>query len=351
MTLKEKDDPKPLIAELERLLGLSHISKQQRSDLERELDMFRAGVAGEKEAAYHIDFHWKHGRNSAVIHDLRIEHGGRVAQIDHLIIMRTLDLHVIESKGFNSQVRVSGSGEWEVKTRFGWRGIPSPVEQNRRHIEVLQSFIRDHGLAPKRLGISMPVRCHNWVLVSPQCQLNRKGVDWDKVVKMDLFEKRFAECVDEAGFLDALSSISKLVSRETVGAFGRALVAEHKPHACDFAARFGITPSVEGSRSEGQQVCGVAPICCDECNAALDAQVVKYCRSNLQRFRGQVLCRLCQSGVATGAKCSGCGDAVDQKVLAYCRFNRQRLGGRVLCRVCQPKTGNSRPKMTATTGA
>lgn len=335
VTLKEKDDPKPLIAELERLLSLDHISKRQRTDLERELDIFRTGLAGEKESAYHIDFGWKDGRNSAVIHDLRIEHRGRVAQIDHLIVMRTLDCHVIESKGFNSQVRVSDSGEWEVKTRFGWRGMPSPVEQNRRHIEVLQSFIRDHGLAPKRLGIPMPIRFCNWVLVSPQCQLNRKGGDWDKVVKMDLFEKRFAECVDEAGFLDTLASISKLVSRETVDAFGRSLVAAHKPHVCDFAARFGIAPSAPPSATQHS---AAVTICCDDCNTAIDARVVKYCRSNLQRFRGRVLCRACQLRVATGAKCSDCGSEVDQKVVAFCRFNSKRFGKKLLCRTCQSKS-------------
>lgn len=339
VTLKEKDDPTLLIAELKRLLDLRHISKHQRADLEHELDMFRAGQAGEKEAAYHIDFHWKDGRNSAVIHDLRIEHGGRVAQIDHLIVMRTLDCHVIESKGFNSQVRVSDSGEWEVKTRFGWRGIPSPVEQNRRHIEVLQAFIRDHALAPKRLGISMPIRFHNWVLVSPRCQLNRKGGEWDKVVKMDMFEKRFGECVNQTGFLDTLASISKLVSRETVDALGRSLGAAHKPHVCDFAARFGITSPHDRS---GREQAAEVMVCCDDCSAAIDARVTKYCRANVQRFRGRLLCRACQAAVAAGVKCYDCGCEVDQKVAAFCRFNAKRFGKKLLCRSCQPKSGAQR---------
>ena len=148
VTLKEKDDPKLLIAQLERLLTLRDISKHQRSDLERELDMFRAGLAGEKETAYHIDFHWKDGgRNSAVIHDLRIEHGGRVAQIDHLIVTRTLDCHVLESKGFTSQVRVSDSGEWEAKTRFGWRGILRP---SSRTAGTLRCSRRSFGTAASR---------------------------------------------------------------------------------------------------------------------------------------------------------------------------------------------------------
>ena len=331
--LKHKDDPAPQIAELERLLALSSISKQQRADLERELEMFRAGLAGEKEAAYHIDFGWKDGKNSVVIHDLRLEHNGRVAQIDHLIVMRTLDCHVLESKGFGSQVRVSTEGDWEVKTKFGWRGIPSPVEQNRRHIEVLQAFIRDHGLSPKRLGIPMPVRFHNWVLLSPRCQLNRRGGEWDKVVKMDMFEKRFGECVNESGFLDTLASISKLIASETVNTFGHALVQAHKPHLADYAAKFGIVSPASPNLPTAHKVAAATEPCCDKCLTGVDAQVVKFCRLNFQRFRGQVLCRVCQAGAA--AKCADCGVEVDQKVAAYCRFNAKRFGRKVLCRDCQ----------------
>lgn len=91
MILKHKDDLAPQTAELERLLSLASLSKAQREDLQDELGAMRAGNKGEKEAAYHIDFGWKDGNNSVVIHDLRLEHEGRVAQIDHLILMRTLD--------------------------------------------------------------------------------------------------------------------------------------------------------------------------------------------------------------------------------------------------------------------
>ena len=158
MILKHKDDLASQIAELERLLSLPSLSKSQRDDLQDELGAIRAGNKGEKAAAYHIDFGWKDGKNSVVIHDLRIEHGGRVAQIDHLILMRTLECHVLETKGFSSEIRISEGGEWETRTRFGWRGIPSPVEQNRRHIEVLEAFVRDHNLSPKRIGLSLPFR-------------------------------------------------------------------------------------------------------------------------------------------------------------------------------------------------
>lgn len=340
MILKHKDDLAPQTAELERLLSLAGLSKAQREDLQDELGAMRAGNKGEKEGAYHIDFGWKDGKNSVVIHDLRIEHEGRVAQMDHLILMRTLDCHVLETKGFSSEVRISESGEWETRTRYGWRGIPSPVEQNRRHVEVLRAFVRDHNLSPKRLGLCMPLRFHNWVLVSPKCQIRRGGEEWDRVVKMDLFEKRFGESVQATGFFETLSSVSKLVSLETLQRIGDFLVNAHKPGTVNFAAKFGIAvPSDVPApivREEPSAAPSKAPTTsCEDCGGGVDPQVIKFCRLNLQRFRGKVLCRSCQQSARPAAACAGCGATVDNKVVAFCRFNNKRFRKKLLCRNCQ----------------
>ncbi len=339
MILKHKDDLAPQVAELERLLALPNLSKSQRDDLLQELRALRAGAHGEKDAAYHIDFGWKDGKNSAVIHDLRIEHNGRVAQIDHLILMRTLDCHILETKAFSSNVRISEGGEWESRTRFGWQGIPSPVEQNRRHIEVLQGFVRDHDLLPKRLGLSLPIRFHNWVLVSPKCQVRRGGGEWDHVVKMDLFEKRFGECVEATGFFDTLSSVSKLVSLGTLEGIARRLIAAHTPAKINFAAKFGVVAPHRTLNPHPRRDAALSfskpRTCCEKCSAPVDARAIEYCRVNSQRFRDQVLCRSCQQQPRTAASCSTCGAPVDSKVVAFCRFNSKRFGKKVLCRECQ----------------
>ena len=47
-----------------------------------------------------------------VIHDLRLEVDGRVAQIDHLIIDRFLTVWVCESKHFAEGVGVDEHREW-----------------------------------------------------------------------------------------------------------------------------------------------------------------------------------------------------------------------------------------------
>ena len=293
MILKQKDDISSQVQSLEALLSRRDLSKFQRDDIENQLWMLQAGARGEKEAAYHIDFRYKNGQ-SAVIHDLRIEHAGRVAQIDHLIVTRFLDVHVVESKAFGGEIRVSADGEWEAKTRHGWHGMPSPVEQNRRHIEVLESFIRDRGLAPKRLGMSLPIHFHNWVLVAPTCRLQRSGNSWDNVVKMDMFEKRLLEQIDKLGPVAVFSTAAKVVSAETVTALARELIASHRPTAFDYPARFGIREHTQGTPEE-------------------------------------------PTPASTQKNCQGCGAALEPKVVAFCRYNSRRFGKRLLCRDCQTK--------------
>ena len=133
MVIKSKDDITPALAALEGLLALKTLARKQREFIEEERDNMLVGARGEKDAAYQIDFMLKDSKNWAIIHDLRLEHNGRVAQIDQLLIGRFFDIFVIESKNVKTALRVHAGGEFQVKTRWGWKGMASPVEQNKRH--------------------------------------------------------------------------------------------------------------------------------------------------------------------------------------------------------------------------
>jgi len=80
---KDMDEKEPSITALERCLALAATDSKKKSAIEEEIRTLRAGIEGERDAAYHIDFHLKDRRNSGVIHDLRLElPDGRAAQID-----------------------------------------------------------------------------------------------------------------------------------------------------------------------------------------------------------------------------------------------------------------------------
>src|SRR5437016_1060418 len=110
MLLKTADRKEAAIAELERLKVVAPANR--KADIEQELRIMRAGLRGEEEAAYLIDFHLKESKRTVIIHDLRLEIGGRVAQIDHILIHRTLNVFVLETKHLHAGIKITEEGEF-----------------------------------------------------------------------------------------------------------------------------------------------------------------------------------------------------------------------------------------------
>jgi hypothetical protein len=333
MLIKEKDGIGPQLEALQRLLGTAKISVAQRDQIQDEIKRLKAGAQGEENAAYHINFKLRDSKNYAVLHDLRLEYEGRVAQIDHLIIGRFLDLVLIESKNFTTALRVNERGEFEVRTRFGWKGIESPVEQSQRHALVLEALMKRLDLAPRRLGIPIARKYHHWVLVAPECSLLRPSSE-QNILKMDQFGSRLEQFRDESG--NPLE-VAKVVSSETLMDFARRLAEQHRPLVPDYAARFGLN-----ELSEPQERAGSAPKpaaksrVCAGCGVPLDSKVVFFCQINSKRFEGKLFCRACQAtATAALSKCAGCNAEVERKVVEFCQARPERFGHKILCRTCQ----------------
>lgn len=193
MLIKAADDKQPQLDTLEALLSRPDVDAHTRRRIEQEIRTIRAGVSGERDAAYEIEFLFGNDRNRMTIHDLRIELDARVAQIDHLIINRVLEVWVCESKHFAEGVAVNELGEWVAFYGHRPYGIPSPVEQNRRHIAVLADvFAKGLVPLPKRLGITIKPQVSSLILVSSQARISRpKGgaaarvEGLDAVIKVD----------------------------------------------------------------------------------------------------------------------------------------------------------------------
>ncbi len=349
MVIKTKEPANAPIATLESLRIRPGVTSQQKASIEEELSNVRAGDRGEREAAYFIDFELGTSRNYAIIHDLRIEHAGRVAQIDHLIIGRMADVILIESKNVSTALRSNDAGEFEVKTRYGWKGMNSPVEQNRRHAAVLGDFLKASGLLPRRLGFQLEPELHQWVLVPAQCSLGRSR-DAAQIVKMDMFGARMKEWMNRTSSGEVWK-MAKVISPETLSEFASALAQRHRPIAFDYAAKFGINTAFPPTFS-GESVPRVPPRAsviaralpvvdavkntateCAICRAEIEAKVATFCRLNAKRFDGKAYCRTCQGAVVRC--CDECAKPVDSKTAAFCRFNSKRFAKRVLCRECQ----------------
>jgi hypothetical protein len=296
MQLKTADDKQPDIDALQALVARPDVDARVRRQIENEIWSIRSGAKAEADAAYQIDFDLRKSRNWAVIHDLRLDIEGLVAQIDHLVISRLLEVFVCESKSFTGGVKVNDHGEW-VTFRDGRPiGIPSPVEQNRRHIAVLERAIKLGYLKLPRRIVAIKPTFLNRVLISAHGSIGRprrKLPELDAVVKVDQFRTHLAN----RDFSNL--SMLKLVGSDTLESFGRQLVALHRPHRPDWARRFGVDP---GQTAPVAVVEPVAPaplppkggLRCARCDDQVSYAVAKFCWVNKPRFGGSVFCMPCQ---------------------------------------------------------
>ena len=111
MQIKAADGREADVQALTELVARPDVGGATRRRIELELRQIQAGVRGEREAAYEIEFHLRDNPNRMTIHDLRLEVDGRVVQIDHLILDRLLGIWVCESMHFSEGVAVNDFGE------------------------------------------------------------------------------------------------------------------------------------------------------------------------------------------------------------------------------------------------
>lgn len=305
MILKQKDNRNEDIQELNRLLTLN-ISAKQRFLVERELKCLLSGNSGESNSAYYLDFKYKDSKNWAVIHDLRIEHRGLVAQMDHLLINRFMEIYVLESKNYFYGIKITDTGEFMAYTGKTYQGIESPIEQNNRHIELLQKTINDRNLGPKRLGISLPITFKNHVLVAPNARIDRpkhNRFDTSSVAKADAFVTLIHNEIDKMSVISTFAVATKLIGSETLEEFGQKLVRLHRQGAINYSAKFGIDESAVAIQAQTVEKSATPPPknggkVCQKCGTPIEKKVVFFCNINKEKFKGQIVCRECQRSFA-----------------------------------------------------
>ncbi len=313
MIIKHAEGRDKDLAELNELLTLPDLKFDTRKQIQREIRNIQSGLKGEQEAAYQIDFLLKDKKNACIIHDLRLEIDGYVAQIDHLILNRMMEIYVCESKRFGEGIAINEHGEFSAFYQGKPYGIPSPIEQNKRHIAVLNKLFDSDILdMPVRLGIKMKPRLRSLILVANSAQIhrpkNKRNVEHlDRIIKNEQLQKRLDKDLDQTGLQDVIG-IAKIISRETLYNFAENLAALHTPLAINWKARFGIQDNLNPIEStahqqvddHSEQVSQNAPpshLFCAACKKRVSETVARYCWHNKTRFGGKVYCFNCQKNI------------------------------------------------------
>jgi hypothetical protein len=304
MLIKAKDPSDKAIQELETLAKLWGLPKETLAKVDKELKTLKAGNRGESDSAYHIDFHYREKPNWAVIHDLRIEYGGNVAQIDHLLITRFLEFYVLESKSYAYGLKITDRGEFMFWDRHRYVAMESPIEQVRRHAIVLEQLLKGEELLPKRLGVAISPTFKPYVLVSPKSSVarpDRQLFNSDMVIKSDELFRQIEADFDSASTPSLIGGLAKIVSRETLMDLAQRLVSYHRPATIDYYAKFGVTPvqaplqaAVPEVKKESVEAQPHSRYFCFKCKRSITPRVAAYCFEHKQRFGGKAYCFDCQ---------------------------------------------------------
>lgn len=304
MIIKSRDPKDRDIAELHALLKQAD-APGKRFLIERELRAMKAGIAGEEDCAYYINFYFGNSDNWCVIHDLRIEHQGSVAQIDHLLVNRLFEIYVIESKNFSYEVSINDSGEFTLKSSSYSFGIPSPIEQNKRHVFLLEKFIAASGLTPRRFGIPIAPHFRSLILMSPKSVItrpDRKKFDTDMVIKADTLRTKIDHIADNMNPVQGLAIMGNMSKIKTVTDFAESLRSHHSSTSIDYRKRFGMEAATDPiqtviDRSNGAEGQGEKKYYCFKCRKAIPDNVARFCWNNKERFGGKAFCYECQKGM------------------------------------------------------
>jgi hypothetical protein len=321
MLIKQADDRSEDIEALKTLAARPDVTIETRRRIEQEIRNIQSGMKGEAEAAYEMGFHYGESKNWMIVHDLRLECGGRTAQIDHLLINRFLEIYVCESKRFSEGVSVNEQGEFSAF--FGGKpyGVPSPLEQNRRHMAVLEAVFKTGQVAPpKRLGFTITPSLHGLVLVSKTARISRPKAKIDgieMVIKNDQLRAKIDRDIDKD---NNILGAAKLIGHDTLADFASRLAAAHEPIKFDWAAKFGL-PAVAPT-----PVAPASPV-----KAAPKEQTVSQPSEAAPVSASEEPSGNKKSKLA----CSSCGTVVAYNVAKFCWFNKPRFGGKVFCMDCQ----------------
>lgn len=241
MLLKTADDKTADLVELESLLELP-LTRVQRKKVDQEIWNVRMGVQGERTAAHHINHQFRDSDNTIVLHDLRIDVDGDVAQIDHLLLTRFRMVYVVETKNYGGRLWRSPEGNWACYYGSGKdqrRDIASPTEQARRHCTTLARWFKQNGLTvfdhPERV-----------IMVQPDQRVPKltgpdQGIAFIKSDNLRLWweEQR------GIGAFGALWRIATRISADDLQKVASALLESHVPLQRDWRARFGIASGLQ----------------------------------------------------------------------------------------------------------
>jgi hypothetical protein len=146
-TIQSPTFVKDFTKENHQLMSLNEIFNsvadgEQKDNIERDIKLLKYGIDGENNVYFEL-------KNSFLpilcLHDVRIEYGDYVAQLDFVVISNKFTC-ILETKKLSGNISIDSDGNFvrTMKNKYGKdykEGIYSPVTQNTRHVDILKHVL------------------------------------------------------------------------------------------------------------------------------------------------------------------------------------------------------------------
>jgi len=224
------------IRELKALLRQVFTPKEQ-SFIRRDLIKIENGYRYEKDNAYYLNFAFKNGTQSFLLHDIRVESSGQVAQIDHILINR-FGIEILESKGFLGKLKINGDGSLDITYKDRVETLPSPIEQNKRHAQVILDLIKENIELPINLKLAgIPII--NSVLIHPRTTILNEKLP-EGFYRADSFSSHWDKRIDNMSVVNVFKSLGTIMSLEKAREIANLLIEKDKPKSVDYIKRYNL---------------------------------------------------------------------------------------------------------------
>lgn len=282
--------------------------------------------------AHYLDRQFTESKRFLVLHDLRFEHEGQNAQIDHLVVHQN-GVAIVESKSVSTTVRVNELDEWERYKDRRWTGMPNPLLQAERQARLLKSLLRSREaeLLDRVLGIKQGTFAHMGInmfaAISDNGRIERARAGLaPNVLKADAVPAAIEKVVAEYRKADSLFSLdvkSVFTAPRDFSEAEQMRVARFLD-AADRAWRHARShadslPDEAPARPSGRAEAAAKPESIERSadrSAVVSEVVCKYCghaylEPKVGRFGPYGSCRACDKNTPVRVVCGSCGEAVD----------------------------------------
>ena len=353
-----------------------HATPEKVDQMDAEIRHILSGRKGESDVAYELFHYFGSSEDWAIIHDVRLERAGRVAQIDHILINKWLDVFVCETKNFKVPVLINGLGEFTISTKNGPKGIPSPVAQNNRHIAVLKDVLDNEVPAPSRLALQLRPKLQGLVVFGKGSSITRPDPMPQNAQGICKADNLPAE-LKKASAKGALARVfSPKATPNELRDYAEKIAAQHTPLLVSWFDKFALNEApkkveqgaaIDYQASDAQQpdwppsttpAAGVCTTTQGPRDKTQDGQEVptqeeqaKPVLSNDHKVRAAArtlaraaMAKANKSAIASGQEKSGitlhcgtCANEITSGIFSYCKNNPERFANKIMCIPCQEK--------------